>query len=336
MNDIGTPLSRTLMFPLFATCGFVGPVLSPIIGGYIVTNPAFGWRWCYWVVAIWNAAAFVLVTMFMPETLNPALLKLKALRLRATTGEKHWRAQIEDESLKEATVRALKRPFQMLLVEPVVQFFIFYLTIVYICLYGSFSAYPTIFSSHGLSTSTIGLTFLPVMVGFFVLLAVQILHYKRYLNLSRDAKKGVQRRGIHNGKIEPEERLVPLLGCAIFFPAGLFWLAWTSDPKYSTWLTLMSGLPFGLGLLAIFQGSMQYMMDAYGPFAASALASSTLVRYSVSGLVILAFPRMYHDLGSEWATSIFAFLGVVLTPVPFVFYLYGRRVRSRCEFTVRD
>jgi hypothetical protein len=47
------------------------------------------------------------------------------------------------------------------------------------------------------------------MVGFFVLLAVQILHYKRYLNLNRDAKKGVQRRGIHNGKIEPEERLVP-------------------------------------------------------------------------------------------------------------------------------
>lgn len=81
--------------------------------------------------------------------------------------------------------------------------------VVYICLYGSFSAYPTIFSSHGLSTSTIGLTFLPVMVGFFVLLAVQILHYKRYLNLNRDAKKGVQRRGIHNGKIEPEERLVP-------------------------------------------------------------------------------------------------------------------------------
>ena len=70
--------------------------------------------------------------------------------------------------------------------------------------------------------------------------------------------------------------------------------AWTSDPKYSIWLTMMryvsfsmelihilmidveltvSGIPFGFGLLAIFQGSYQYMMDAYGPYAASAVST---------------------------------------------------------------
>lgn len=82
---------------------------------------------------------------------------------------------------------------------------------------------------------------------------------------------------------------------AIFFPAGLFWLAWTSAPRYSVWLTAMrsvsfslpglisshlliiaslwtSGIPFGLGLLAIFQGCMQYMIDAYGPYASSAVS----------------------------------------------------------------
>ena len=69
--------------------------------------------------------------------------------------------------------------------------------------------------------------------------------------------------------------------------------AWTSDPRYSIWLTMMryvsfsmdlihilmidveltvSGIPFGFGLLAIFQGSYQYMMDAYGPYAASAVS----------------------------------------------------------------
>jgi hypothetical protein len=32
-----------------------------------------------------------------------------------------------------------------------------------------------------------------------------------------------------------------------------------------------SGIPFGFGLLAIFQGSYQYLMDAYGPYAASAV-----------------------------------------------------------------
>ena len=81
--------------------------------------------------------------------------------------------------------------------------------VVYTVLYGSFSAYPYIFSAHGLSVSTVGLTFLPVLVGFFLLLIGTFAHYVRYKRLTADAKQGIQRRGIHNGKVEPEERLVP-------------------------------------------------------------------------------------------------------------------------------
>ena len=39
-----------------------------------------------------------------------------------------------------------------------------------------------------------------------------------------------------------------------------------------------SGYPFGIGLLSIFQGSMLYMMDTYGPFAASAVSQARMVR----------------------------------------------------------
>jgi hypothetical protein len=37
---------------------------------------------------------------------------------------------------------------------------------------------------------------------------------------------------------------------------------------------MSSGIPFGFGLLAIFLGSYQYLMDAYGPYAASAVCLS--------------------------------------------------------------
>lgn len=77
------------------------------------------------------------------------------------------------------------------------------------------------------------------------------------------------------------------------------------------------------------------MIDAYGPMAASALAGSTLIRYVGAGLVILAFPTMYNNLGDQWATSLCAFLGLALTPIPFIFYLIGHKVRSKCRFTVR-
>jgi DHA1 family multidrug resistance protein-like MFS transporter len=128
LADIGGPLLRTIALPLFTTCGFVGPTLAPLIGGYLAANEHLGWRWCYWLCVIWNALAFGLVCLFMPETLGPALLKLKAIRLRRMTGWGGWRARVEDEKLKVATVRALGRPFKMLAVEPVVQFFIAYLT----------------------------------------------------------------------------------------------------------------------------------------------------------------------------------------------------------------
>ena len=80
---------------------------------------------------------------------------------------------------------------------------------VYIVLYGSFTAYPLIFADHGLSTRRIGLTFIPVGIGFISLVLIASLHFFRYRNLMRDAKRGVQRRGIYDGKVEPEERLVP-------------------------------------------------------------------------------------------------------------------------------
>ena len=82
-------------------------------------------------------------------------------------------------------------------------------TVTYIVLYGSFSAYPIIFAAHGISPQHIGLTFLPVIVGFISLVGGAYLHYIRFRKLDLDAQAGKQRRGIWNGKIEPEERLIP-------------------------------------------------------------------------------------------------------------------------------
>jgi DHA1 family multidrug resistance protein-like MFS transporter len=127
LNDIGNSVARTITLPLFATTGFIGPTLGPLIGGFVASS-YLGWRWCYWITAIWNALSFVMTVVFMPETNSPALLKYKAIRYRKLTGDERWRAKIEDETLAAATTRSLKRPFVMLAVEPVVQFFVLYLT----------------------------------------------------------------------------------------------------------------------------------------------------------------------------------------------------------------
>lgn len=126
--DIGDSLSRTIQFPIFAACGFIAPIIAPILGGYVVTSPALGWRWMFWITAIWNGLGFIAVLFCMPETLGSGLLKLKARRLRNVTGDRRWRAKVEDSKFWPALSVSLQRPLRMIIAEPVLQLFCVYLS----------------------------------------------------------------------------------------------------------------------------------------------------------------------------------------------------------------
>jgi hypothetical protein len=49
-----------------------------------------------------------------------------------------------------------------------------------------------------------------------------------------------------------------------------------------------------------------------------------------------AFPlfgvQMYHTLGDQWATSLLAFLTVVMMPFPYIFFKYGKKLRGKSRF----
>ena len=70
------------------------------------------------------------------------------------------------------------------------------------------------------------------------------------------------------------------------------------------------------------------MMQTFGPYSASALVSNVFVRYVVGGsLVVVAIP-MYNNLGVHHALTVLASISCAVTPVPYVFYVYGSRVRG--------
>ena len=60
-------------------------------------------------------------------------------------------------------------------------------------------------------------------------------------------------------------------------------MGWTNYPEISYWSGLLASVLFGYGVLCIFIGTYQYIIDSYELFAASALGSLTVVRYVVSG-----------------------------------------------------
>ena len=47
-------------------------------------------------------------------------------------------------------------------------------------------------------------------------------------------------------------------------PIGLFWFAWTNYPSINYMVSIAAGIPFGFGMVMVFLGIMNYLIDAYG------------------------------------------------------------------------
>ena len=66
-------------------------------------------------------------------------------------------------------------------------------------------------------------------------------------------------------------------------------------------------------------------------YAASALATNTVIR-SIAGAVLpLAGLPMYRALGLGWGNSLLGFIAIGLMPMSIVLLKYGERVRKRFE-----
>ena len=84
--------------------------------------------------------------------------------------------------------------------------------------------------------------------------------------------------------------------------------------------------------MSIFLQSINYIVDAYLMFAASALAGNTFLR-SLAGAGFPLFARqMFDSLGIQWASTLLGCVAVILIPIPFVFYFYGAKIRQRSAY----
>ena len=137
----------------------------------------------------------------------------------------------------------------------------------------------------------------------------------------------------HKGFAPPESRLPLCMTGAIAAPISLFWFAWTNSPSIHWSVSIIAGAPFGFGLVLIFQGINNYLVDSYTIFSASVLAGTAVVRSVLATVFPLFTGTMYHNLGIHWASSIPAFLALVFAPFPFLLYKYGPAIRARCKYS---
>src|ERR1700726_5290487 len=82
--DIYTPEERGSAMALFGVSVMVGPVLGPVIGGYLTDQ--FSWRWVFYINVPIGLIAFAGVSAFMRETKLTSAAKMDWLGFGSPSG----------------------------------------------------------------------------------------------------------------------------------------------------------------------------------------------------------------------------------------------------------
>jgi hypothetical protein len=285
-----------------------------------------GWRWVEGLLAVLAGIAWISMAFFVPETYAPVLLRKRAAELSTITG-KCYRSKLDVEkgsiSMTNRLKTAFSLPWVLLLREPIVLLLTFYAALIYGVLYMLFEAIPIVYEDErGWNAGVGGLPFLGVMIGVLCGVVYTVWDNKRFIRTQL----------AHDGFAPPEARLPPCMTSAVTIPVGLFWFAWTNSPSIHWMCSVAALVPFGFGLLLIYMGIVNYLIDSYTIYSASVLAGMSVFRYAFGAAFPLFSSYMYRGLGIHWASSIPAFLSVFCMPLPFLFYKYGGQIRQNCKY----
>jgi len=213
---------------------------------------------------------------------------------------------------------------RILFTEPIVLLLSIYMSFIYGLLYLFLTAYPIVFQQiHGMTPGIGGLPYFGMIAGMLIAGVYVILLQPSY-----------NRKLVANNNVPiPEWRLPPVIYGGAAFAGGLFWFGWSGYKADIHWIVpTLSGLLTGFGLLSIFLQSLNYIIDAYLMFAASAIAANTFLR-SLAGAGFPLFSQyMFKALGVNWAGTMLGCVALVLVPIPVIFYKYGARIRQKSAF----
>lgn len=325
-SDMFDNRSRGMAITIFSMAVFTGPLLAPFVGGFITMNQDLTWRWTEWLVAIMGAISFLANITFLRESYAPIILVEKAAELRRRT--KNWGIHAKQEEieidLRELLEKNFSRPLRMLFTEPIVLLLSIYLAFIYGLLYLFLTAYPLVFQGvHGMNLGVGGLPFFGMITGQLlagVFIALRQPSYQRKL-------------AANNGVPVPEWRLPEVVVGGISFAIGIFWFGWTGYTRDIHWaVPACSGIMIGFGLLSIFLQALNYLVDSYLMFAASAIAANTILRSLFGAAFPLFAQEMYSGMGIEWASTLLGCVAVVLVPVPVWFYYQGHKIRANSAY----
>ncbi|KAF2175855.1 MFS general substrate transporter [Zopfia rhizophila CBS 207.26] len=305
LADLWDPTERGNAMAIFSVGIWIGPSLGPIVAGFLELSK--GWRWGFYVV-LWLGAPSTLLMFTLPETHGPTILVQKAKRIREAKIRGYESVQAPAEANNPSLLGiykiALTRPW-ILLFDPIC-----FLCDVYII-------YPIVFQQmRGWNAGVGQLPLIGTILGSFPGAFIIFLDTRRRKNKT---DQGLE--------LEPEDR----------FPVTMFWFAWTGQYNSVHWIVpTLAGTFLSTSLMLIFVAYVNYLVDVYLQFAASAVAGNTFARSVGSSAAPLFTIYMFKTLGVGGGGSLIAGVATLLAIIPFAFYKYGKQIRSKSKYAPAD
>ncbi|KAJ2859928.1 hypothetical protein GGH94_005822 [Coemansia aciculifera] len=290
----GTALGIYYLGPL------LGPCLGPLIGGYI--GQSAGWRWVFWVLAIWGGVMLLLAVFVLPET------------HRRLVAAKHTIEQVNIPpplSLKSnnplldiATVRY-----------PVVALTMFHFAMIFGAYFTNATGLPLAFENiYGLSQGISGVCFLPSGVGCIIGSLTggritDILLLRRGFALqAKTESKSEAGLAVGSAKVPAEARLGAMWVGTGLFLCALIASGWILEHQLALAGFLAVQFFIGAGMAFTFQCLGGYLIDVFPTSSARITGVQNFWRSAWAATIVQLFPTMLENIGWGWSYSIMFFI----------------------------
>ncbi|KAL2833045.1 major facilitator superfamily domain-containing protein [Aspergillus cavernicola] len=315
---------------VFSSVG--GSVIGPVVGGFVEANLA--WRWNIWIQLIFGGFVQIAHLLLVPETRTTILMDRIAKKMRKTGentniyGPNELVPYSERFSMREIMITWI-RPFKMFVTEPIVLTLSLLSGFSDALIFMFIQSFGLVYSQWNFGTVALGLSFIPILVGYFIAWGSFMPVIKR---------NAMERRSRPDDEhTQYESRLWWLLYTAPCLPIGLIGFAWTSLGPPVHWIgTMVFSAIVGIANYSIYMATIDYMICAYGPYSASATGGNGWARDFLAGILTIPATPFFQNIGGEhhleYASTILFCISFILVIAVYAIYWYGPTLRKRSPF----
>ncbi|TVY64180.1 putative efflux pump kojT [Lachnellula suecica] len=318
-------------FVVFSSVG--GSVLGPVIGGF--SGQILNWRWSIWIQLIFGGFVQLLHFICVPETRSTIMMDKIAKKRRKETGANIWGPNelvpYKDRFSAKEILVTWGRPFKMFLTEPIVLTLSLLSGFSDALIFMFIQSFSIVYKQYGFNTIEVGLSFIPIVVGYF------IAWFSFFPAIKRNIKERTNKPEDEHAQYE--SRLWWLLWTAPCLPIGLIGFAWTSTGPPIPWIaSSIFAAVVGIANYSIYMATIDYMICAYGPYSASATGGNGWARDFLAGVLTIPATPFFTNLSSDphtalaYASTILFCISFILVIAVYVIYWKGPVLRKRSPF----